>query len=259
MKGFGKTPLPDDRDIRRLIKLIGRRETAPTLKLAAQLGRRYGRDSSVLAQVFSELAPEDAAWFGSACFDSIPAEERSTALTQAMTHCGYILGKDFSFQDGGILVGGKLAESLGLETIPPSPIEALESRLGVPFVSNLLLKLQEKLALPDDQLTGWVIAVIAGVEGATQIDLAPIFAQRLGQERLNVVRACLKRDEFTVQIESVISDVFAAAGGEPSYLHPDTGEAFWGIEDLKLLGLVWAGGEFSPFELAAVLTASRKK
>jgi len=120
-------------------------------------------------------------------------------------------------------------------------IAALHERLGVPFVDNLIARMEQRLQrLPEAQAAWYVRQILTGVEYRTGLALFPVLSDRLSlmdKARLEWVL----RQENGQPGDEWIADLVLAAGGCPRDLY-HMGDGLGLTEQgLHRLESVWAG------------------
>ncbi|ASC73941.1 hypothetical protein XM38_049150 [Halomicronema hongdechloris C2206] len=120
-------------------------------------------------------------------------------------------------------------------------ISALHERLGVPFVDNLIARMEQRLQrLPEAQAAWYVRHILSGVEYCTGLALFPVLSERLPLMAKAKLEWLLRQDDGQPGDEW-IADLVLAAGGCPRDLR-HTGHGLGLTEQgLQRLQLVWAG------------------
>lgn len=158
--------------------------------------------TGLLIEVLSSLSPEDVAWVTE---NLIPEdvyaeidEQVMMMLYQMLVQKGFQPGRDFSISAGGIVLSPAAHDAI-LPDIPPdyrdvfsseivtiqteSPVQILEQELGIPFVDNLLNRIDQRLpTLRDLEAAMYLYQLCTGVEKRTGIPLMEILISQFGED-----------------------------------------------------------------------------
>lgn len=278
-KGFGF-----QREKRLLAKVVERRDAAEYEALREKLLIQYGaeRVADWVMEALASVTPDAMVWaykqmLGDAGYKRM-AQEATEAMHMLLIEKGFQPGKDFSSgsKKGELVISIEAYEAI-LADIPEElrsiaraecsksetldPVQALESHLGVPFVQNLLNRLDARMSnLSDVQATNYIVAIAVGVESRTGIELLPIIFQHLSTkltEKADAVRRLLVDPDFCDQHYQApnpepMLDLIAAAGGESEITLKENGHRFVSRRGLEILATVFQG-ERSVYELIAAL------
>lgn len=238
MKGFGYS-----REKSLIAKAIKTHSVAAVDKQIAQFERSISAKqmASLLFEVIETLPADDISW---AYANLLPQEsvqemqqEAVTLLYKLLTERGFEPGRDFSTSDRGIRMSLPASEAL-LEDLPPefrgnfdallesgviviqevSPIDELEKQLGVPFVENLLQRIEHRLPnLTDGEACSYLYNIFEGVEARTGISMVDLVSSRLRKnKRLGKLFQMLENGEFEENSDWMV-DLVCAAGGEAEF------------------------------------------
>jgi len=200
-------------------------------------------------------------------------------LTEILQDKGFQLGRDFSHTEGGLILGEDAKQAI-LDDMPayarpfierairherqPTPGEALEQHLGVPFFANLqqrmrwripqlsapaaadyLANLVEGVPKRHPELSGWFEDWLVG-------NLPPQQKQRIAR--------CEDSDEAIAGASegAWLFDLLLAAGGTEGQ-HYSEAEAGLSTEGMRLLSQVFEGERCSVREIAAALEQARQQ
>lgn len=277
-KGFGF-----HREKRLLSKVIETQDAAKFQALVQKLVSTYGAERVsdwVVQDILPFLDSESMSWTytimcGQDSFKKI-TEQSLENVFQVLIKKGFVPGTDFSVHpQGGFILSEDCNEAL-LEDIPEEhrekfraetlqaqavdPQVVLENHLKVPFVANLLSRVEARIPdMTDSQAAGYLTCLGVGVEERTQIELFPILIRHIQQrfpDRLQSIWKVVKSERWDEPGAEVGIDLVIAAGGE-SELVPDPstpGNYFINRRGLEILATVYQG-ERSIYDLIASLDA----
>ncbi len=199
---------------------------------------------SLLFELIKTLPAVDMAW----CYANLlPPEAWEEMQQEALgTLCEILLekgmrpGRDFSTRVDGINLSLAAKASL-LEDIPEdslsmfedliatgaiivqdkSSIQLLEERLGMPFIDNLLQRIEQRLpSLSDQEAATYFCSIFQGVEARTGIPMLDLLAGHFHADlRFAKIFEVIQSGEL-VENNDWVFDLVAALGGESEFL-PD--------------------------------------
>lgn len=283
MPGFGF-----EKEKRLLAKLIEQQNAEKYQAFVQKLVAIHGANKVtnwVVNDVLPTSSSDSMAW----CYQLMLGDERYAlmkhkaveTLVEILVDKGHIPGQDFSIHpEGGLILSSDASESL-LEDVPeefrdmlrvelpqvelPNAQATLEASLGVPFVANLLNRVENRIpTLTDAQATCYLVTISSGVEEKTQINLFPVLMNHLKVQfpnRLEAILENIKAEIWAEQSPDAFIDLIIAAGGESELLlHPEEpGEYLINRKGLQVLASVFEGGEQSIYELIASLDAHQSQ
>ncbi|MBW4680456.1 MAG: hypothetical protein KME19_10100 [Microcoleus vaginatus WJT46-NPBG5] len=223
--------------------------------------------ASLLFEVIEALPADDKIW---AYANLLPKDalqemyqEAITLLYKILIENGFEAGRDFSTSEQGLKMSRQASETL-LKQLPAdfqanfeemlrsgviviqdeSPIDVLEAQLGVPFVENLLQRIERRLPdLTDSEACTYLYNIFEGVEARTGISVVDLVSSRLqGNKRLGKLFQMMEKEETEENLDWMF-DLVYAAGGE-AHLQPDPEDAgHWILsrQAIKLLDKVYLG------------------
>ncbi|MBW4522111.1 MAG: hypothetical protein KME16_20835 [Scytolyngbya sp. HA4215-MV1] len=237
MKGFGYS-----QEKRAIVQVIQKRNLKEAEKLLNRLERQISGEQllSLLMEAISTLPVEDATWAAEnlipdEVYDNIN-EQVSMMLYQSLIDKGFRPGRDFRVTEAGLILS-PAAHAAILPDVPAeyqeifttemvtiqteSAIDVLEAELGVPFVDNLIQRIEQRLpTLNDLQASMYLFNICEGVETRTDIPIMEILIGHFGEDqRFNLIFDLIQRGE-SAENSDWISDLVASAGGEAE-LMPD--------------------------------------
>ncbi|MBD1938225.1 hypothetical protein [Microcoleus sp. FACHB-68] len=264
MKGFGYS-----REKSLIAKAIKTHDVAVVDKQISEFEQRISAKqmASLLFEVIETLPAEDKIW---AYSNLLPQEalqemyqEAVTLLYKLLIEHGFEAGRDFSTSEQGLKMSRQASETL-LKELPAdfqanfddmvtsgviviqdeSPIDVLEAQLGVPFVENLLQRIERRLPdLTDSEACTYLYNIFEGVEAQTGISVVDLVSSRLqGNKRLGKLFQMMEKGETEENIDWMF-DLVCAAGGE-AQLQPDPEDAGnWILsrQAIELLDKVYLG------------------
>ncbi len=283
MTGFGF-----QREKRLLAKLIEQQDAEKYQAFVQKLVAIHGADK-VTNWVVNDILPTSSSDSMAWCYRLMLGDERYALMNQKAVETlveilvdkGHVPGKDFSIHpEGGLILSSNANESI-LEDVPeefrdmlraellqaelPDAQATLEASLGVPFVTNLLSRVETRIpTLTDAQAIGYLVTMSSGVEEKTQINLFPILMNHVRvqfPERLKAILENIEAENWDEQSPEAFIDLIIAAGGESELLpHPEEpGQYLISRKGLQVLASVFEGGESSVYELIAALDAHQRQ
>lgn len=263
MKGFGGSR--EKSSIARAIATHNRAEVEKAMEPFAQ--RLSAREmASFLFEIVETLPPEDMAW---AYANLVPEEaveeiqqEAVATIYQLLMELGFELGRDFSATEQGVRMSRAASEALLLE-LPEefrntldelvrsgaiaieeeSPIDRLEQQLGVPFVENLLQRIEQRLpTLTNRQAATYLYNIFEGVEARTGIPMVDLVCGRFRNNKRieRILQAIEAGDEE--ENSDWVYDLAIAAGAQMQPMSAAAPDRFsFNRRALALLDAVYLG------------------
>ncbi len=275
------------REKRLLAKLIEQQHPEKYQAFVQKLVAIHGADK-VTNWVVNDILPRSSSDSMAWCYRLMLGDERYALMNQKAVETlveilvdkGHVPGKDFSIHpEGGLILSSHASESI-LEDVPeefrdmlraeslqaelPDAQAILEASLGVPFIANLLSRIETRIpTLTDAQAVGYLVSMGAGVEEKTQIELFPMLMYHIKSkfpERFKVIWENIKAENWEKPGSEVGLDLIIAAGGESELLpHPEeSGEYIITRKGLQILASVFQG-ERNIYELIAALDAHQRQ
>jgi hypothetical protein len=178
-------------------------------------------------------------------------------LFQLLVQAGAVPGEDFSCDPNrqGYRLNQRSLELLSkaypeidwqdlcavCEPATKTLIETLHRSLRVPFVDNLLPRLQAQIQqLPAPQATWYLNQILVGVEQRTGIDLLMPITDRLSVSTQARVEWLLRQDHHQ-PCDDWLADLVQAAGGTADDIGWDDHGIYFSERGLTLLEQVWLG------------------
>lgn len=122
-----------------------------------------------------------------------------------------------------------------------APVEALHQHLGVDFITELIVRIGQRLTqLPTNEAAWYAHQILGGVEQRTGIALYQLVQQRLPAEICQRLDQLLKLTPIT-PCNIWIEDLVIAAGGAPHDIEYDGTEVLLSEAGVALLNQVWTG------------------
>lgn len=264
MKGFGYS-----REKNLIAKAIQTHNIALVDKQLSEFEKRLPAKqmASLLFEVIETLPADDKTW---AYANLLPQEalqemyqEAITLLYKILIESGFEAGRDFSTSEQGLKMSRQASEAL-LKELPAdfqanfdemvtsgviviqdeSPIDVLEAQLGVPFVENLLQRIERRLPdLTDSEACTYLYNIFEGVEARTGISVVDLVSSRLqANKRLGKLFQMMEKGETEENIDWMF-DLVCAAGGEAQLqLDPEeAGNWILSRQAIELLDKVYFG------------------
>lgn len=292
MKGFGM-----ESSKQQIMKAIKMQDEKKLLEQVDKLLYKYGREKTkewFVNEILPIIEPKSVAW----ALETIGGEEHyekvrekvAEAMVQILEEKGFELGKDFSrHEEDGFYLTEECSEAL-LEIVPEEDREevrkevlgkervvdaqvALEKHLGVPFVNNVLSRMEVRIPEMSDTVAGfYLVCMGCGVQDRTGIDLFPILLEHLGEsypERIKPIWEAIVNLEAMREVPvnirekalpKVVLDLVIAAGGEKE-LRPNpikSDEFLISLSGTKILASVYQG-ENSLYSLIGAMAAHERK
>jgi len=127
-----------------------------------------------------------------------------------------------------------------VEIDPEQAVDYLNSYLGVDFVSQILLTIEQRLeSLAPEQATWYLQQVLGGVEQKTGVQLYLLLQQKLPLARQARLEALLRQPASPCTLW--MSDLIIAAGGDSDDVEVHQEEVVLTQRGLALLTAVWDG------------------
>lgn len=231
-----------NREKQALAKAIQARNLKQVNQVMAQLENRLSGEELLgfLMQILSNMPPDDVDW----ATENIISEDLFEVLDEQMmmmfyemlTSKGFRPGREFSLTEAGFRLS-KAAYDAVIPEIPAefreafssemvkiqteSPIDTLEQQLGVPFIDNLIGRVEKRLpTLNDRQAAMYVYNICTGVENRTGIPMMEILLGHFEEDPKFGKIFDLIQQGKSAENSDWIYDLVASAGGEAE-LHPD--------------------------------------
>lgn len=237
MKGFGL-----NREKQALAKAIQARNLKQVNQVMAQIEKRLSEEELLgfLMQILSDLTPDDVNWatehiISEDMFDVLD-EQMTLMFYEMLTSKGFRPGREFSLTEEGFVlsqaaydavlpeVPAEFREAFSSEMVKiqtESPIDTLEQKLGVPFIDNLIGRVEQRLSTLDDrQASMYIYNICTGVESRTGIPMMEILLGHFEEDpKFGRVFDLIEQGE-SADNSDWIYDLVASAGGEAE-LQPD--------------------------------------
>lgn len=209
-------------------------------QIADRLAKKISTEQigSLLFEVIETLPPDDAAWAYTNLLPEEAWEEmQQNALVsfyEILLEKGFESGRDFSVTPDGVKLSLEANEAL-LRDIPleyrkmyndllqigaiaietESPILLLESRLGVPFVNNILELIAQRFpTLSDGEAATYLFNIFQGVQARTDIPMLDLIIGKFRDNmRFNNIFEVMEAGDFQANNDWMI-DLILAAGGK---------------------------------------------
>jgi hypothetical protein len=231
MKGFGL-----NQEKQALTKAILRRDLKQVNQLMTQLEKRLSGEEVLgfLMQILSTLSPEDVNWVTENIISEqmldVLDEQVTLMFYEMLTSKGFRPGREFSLTEEGFLLSQAAYDAV-LPEIPAeyqevfstemvrirtdSPIDPLEQKLGVPFIDNLLGRIERRLPTLDDREAAmYIYNICTGVENRTNIPMMEILLGHFEEDSKFGKVFDLIQQEKLAENNDWIYDLVASAGGE---------------------------------------------
>lgn len=229
-----------------LTKAVKNHNIDEVKEIADRLAKKISTEQigSLLFEVIETLPPDDAAWAYSNLLPAEAWEEMQqnaiVSFYQILLEKGFEAGRDFSITPNGVKLSLEANEAL-LRDIPKeyrniyndllqigaiaiqeeSPIVLLESRLGVPFVDNILELIAKRFPnLSDGEAATYLFNIFEGVQARTGISMLDLIASKFRNNiRFNNIFEVMEAGDFQPNNDWMI-DLVLAAGGKAELI-PD--------------------------------------
>jgi hypothetical protein len=237
MKGFGFNP-----EKQALVAAIQGRNLKQAEKALAQIEKRLSSEEAlgVVMQILSALPQADVDWatenlISDQMYDTLD-EQVSMMFYDMLTAKSFRAGREFSFGENGFILSQAAYDAI-LPEVPEayrdvfstemvtiqaeSPIDQLEQQLGVPFIDNLIERIEQRMpSLSDREASMYLYNIGNGVENRTGIPMMEILIGHFGEnERFGKVFDLIQKGK-SAENSDWIYDLVASAGGEAE-LQPD--------------------------------------
>lgn len=231
MKGFGFNP-----EKQALVAAIQKRNLKQAETALAQIEKRLASEEAlaVVMQILSTLPQADVDW----ATENLISDQMYAALDEQvsmmfydiLTAKGFRAGREFSFSETGFVLTQAAYDAI-LPEVPEayrdifstemvtiqtqSPIATLEAQLGVPFIDNLLERIEQRmLSLSDRAASMYLYNIAIGVENRTGIPMMEILIGHFGEnERFCKVFDLIQQGK-SAENSDWVYDLVASAGGE---------------------------------------------